>query len=66
MIRLKLFLYIAFLLLAHQISIAQPGGGGDPGGGEPVPLGGLEILLGLGAALGAKRILDLRKGKKLH
>lgn len=39
-----------------------PGGGG-PGGGQPVPLTGIELLIGAGALLGAKRVLASRKSK---
>jgi hypothetical protein len=45
---------------------AQPGGGGDPGGGEPVPIAGVELLLAAGALLGLKKIhssLKFRKGR---
>lgn len=45
-----------------EISFAQPGGGGPDGGAEPsVPITGIEILLGVGAIFGAKKLLDARK-----
>lgn len=60
----KIFIYSAILLLICHTVHAQPGGGGDPGGGQPVPIGGMEFLLGLGAALGVKKILGLRNKNK--
>ena len=42
------------------VGVAQPGGGGDPGAGEPVPIAGLGILLAAGAFFGAKKIYDLK------
>lgn len=54
---------LLFFLFCQQVS-AQPGGGGDPGGGQPVPIGGIWVLLGLGAALGMKQLLDIRKNKQ--
>jgi hypothetical protein len=60
----KAVLIITFLLLMAINTYSQPGGGGDPGGGQPVPLSGVEFLLGLGAALGVKRLMDLRKRTK--
>lgn len=51
--RLVLLLSILFLSVSGY---AQPGGGGDPGGGEPVPITGVEILLLGGAALGLRRL----------
>jgi hypothetical protein len=54
---------IVFLAAALTAG-AQPGGGGDPGGGEPVPFSGLEVLLTAGAVLGAKALHTLRKRTK--
>ena len=34
---------------------------GDPGGGEPVPISGVEILLAGGIALGLKKLNNFRK-----
>jgi hypothetical protein len=52
-------LYIVFPIFCF----AQPGGGGDPGGGQPVPISGFEILIGAGAILGARRLVSSRKKK---
>jgi hypothetical protein len=60
----KPVLIISFSLLMAICAYAQPGGGGDPGGGQPVPISGIELLLGAGAALGVKRLVDLRKRTK--
>ena len=62
-------LFIAFLIFLNSISLlAQPGGGGapmgplaDPPPPNPVPIGGLEILLGAGALLGVRKIMKQMK-----
>ncbi len=46
--------------------VGGPGGGppgGGPGGGQPVPITGIELLVGAGALLGAKRMLKYSKSK---
>jgi hypothetical protein len=63
--RRKLILVCCFSILSVAMSYAQPcvpgDPGCDPGGGEPVPISGIEILLVAGGALGVKRILGLVK-----
>ncbi len=62
---LKTFILAAFLFIAAQSLSAHPlppppdhGGSGD----QPAPIGsGLLILVGLGAAYGAKKVYDARK-----
>ncbi len=49
------------LVLCAVAGFAQPGGGGDPGGGQPVPFSGIEVLLVGGAALGIHAMRKLRK-----
>jgi hypothetical protein len=45
--------------------LAQPGDpGGDPGAGEPVPLGGIEILVAAAIVLGIKKLWDVQQKKK--
>ena len=64
-----LLIKLAFILimsLFYTTSEAQPGGcGAFPlppcGPGEPVPITGIEILIGAGALLGAKRMIARRK-----
>jgi hypothetical protein len=56
----KIIFLIGFLMLTIN-SIAQPGGGGDPGPGQPVPISGLEILLVSGGILGAKKIIEMTR-----
>ena len=55
----KRFFVIILFVFSAQITFAQPG---DPGGGDPdVPITGIEILLGIGGALGVKRALNKKK-----
>jgi hypothetical protein len=50
------------IFLTEINSWAQPEDpGGDPD--QPVPISGIEILLGAGALLGMKRLINLRKPK---
>lgn len=60
---LLIFLFIFFSLIT--LSLAQPPG--DPGGGSDpdVPITGIEILLGLGGALGAKKLMKRKKSLKV-
>jgi hypothetical protein len=67
------FLLHAVLIIALTTTtnlFAQPGAGcGSPGnpcdpGPPPVPITGIEILLGAGALLGAKKFVDRRKKKE--
>jgi len=55
----KTAILFGFIFFAASL-IAQPG---DPGGGvDPdVPITGIEILLGIGGALGIKRALNKKK-----
>lgn len=55
-------LALLFLLTLNFFSVfAQPGG--DPGGGgnPSVPITGIEVLLGIGGALGVKKLVAKRK-----
>lgn len=68
----KVFFFIAIFCFLISNAIAQgppppPSGGhgqsdNQPGGGAPVG-SGLVILLGLGAAYGGKKVLDLNRKK---
>ena len=53
---LNYLLFSALMCLSGQCLMAQPG---DPGGNphQPVPIGGIEVLLIGGAALGARRLI---------
>ncbi|MCA6373349.1 MAG: hypothetical protein IM631_18440 [Cytophagales bacterium] len=54
------FLLILPLLLIGCVISAQPGNPG--GGGKPgVPITGIEVLIGLGGALGLKKMMSKRK-----
>lgn len=56
-------LFMFILMLCIHTSSAQPGGGGSGDGGDPdaVPIGGLEILLIAGAALGVRKFMSNNK-----
>jgi hypothetical protein len=58
--RKLLFVLSGLLITAVNVTLAQPGGGGDPGAGEPVPLQGLFFLLLAGAYLGIKKLARKR------
>ncbi len=49
------YLFLLLTYFAPLITLAQPGGGGDPGGGEPVPIQGIGFLLLAGAWLGFRK-----------
>ena len=51
---LSLFLFGALQLFAQP---GDPGGGGDP----DVPITGIEILVGIGGALGARKLFKKKK-----
>ncbi len=53
------FLLITGILLSSLLVSAQPGNPPDPD--DVVPISGIEILLGVGALFGSKRLYDLRK-----
>lgn len=55
---MKTILIVILLFVKYPI-IAQPGNpGGDP---DSVPISGIEILIGVGALFGAKKIYDSKK-----
>jgi hypothetical protein len=55
---MKTILMVILLFVAYPM-IAQPGDpGGDP---DAVPITGIEILIGVGALFGVKKIYDSKK-----
>jgi hypothetical protein len=56
---IKLTLYFLFFTLSP--CVAQPGGGGPPGGGEPVPLQGIIVLILGGIFLVIKHVIDKKQ-----
>ncbi|MDN4166645.1 hypothetical protein QWY31_14135 [Cytophagales bacterium LB-30] len=67
-VKKAVYLFSLIFMFGVSIGFAQPGSG-DPGGGSdpdnPVPITGIEILLGLGGAYGAKKLMDKRKNTHL-
>lgn len=59
--RKNVLLVLIFVCMFGALAFAQPGGGPPPDPGQPLPITGLEILVGLGCLLGIKRIRDSRK-----
>jgi hypothetical protein len=57
----KKIFFVLFFFLMVSYACAQPGGGGDPDPGQPVPIQGLIFLLLAGAFLGIKRIMHKKK-----
>lgn len=65
----KIVLLVVFILVVVIVSAQPgggPGGGGDPGNGNPVPISGLELLLGAGAFLGARKLKKMRNKKSIN
>jgi hypothetical protein len=61
----KLLLIAGVLVTPLFPLLAQPGDpGGDPGAGEPVPLGGIEILVVAAIVLGIKKLWDVQRSRK--
>jgi hypothetical protein len=58
---MKRIIFSGILIGCALMAMAQPTGGGP--GTPAVPISGIEILLGAGALLGAKRLYNLRKPK---
>jgi hypothetical protein len=54
----RVLLIVPFLLFSLTAA-SQPGNPG--GGGKPVPITGIEVLIGLGGALGLKKMISKRK-----
>lgn len=67
-----LHLFVALLIvIGSSQAIAQPGGGGNPCPGgppcnphNPVPISGIEFLIGAGAIFGVKKLLSKSRTKE--
>jgi len=61
----KLMAVVTLIGACHAAN-GQPGAGDPNGGGKPgtVPISGIEILVGMGALLGGKKLYDIRKRTK--
>ncbi|MEM7550859.1 MAG: hypothetical protein AAF363_14345 [Bacteroidota bacterium] len=59
--RKLIFIFILFIM--PLVSSSQPGDPPDPTG-DPVPLGGVEILLVVGGTLGLKKLVSKGKNHK--
>jgi hypothetical protein len=55
---MKKIIALAFTFCCFYSLSAQPG---DPGGDPDVPISGIEILLGMGGAYGAKKLIQKKK-----
>ena len=52
------------LLLTEVALYAQPGGGGPGGGGDPdVPISGIGLLIAVGAFLGIRKLINIKKNQ---
>jgi hypothetical protein len=58
---MKKHLLTLFLLAITGFALAQPGGGPPPDPGQPVPISGIEILIGAGLLYGIKNSLDRKR-----
>lgn len=58
MLRVTIVVYLIFVSFAL---LAQPGDPGDPT--NPVPITGIEVLIGIGASLGLGKFLKSKKDK---
>lgn len=56
---------VAICMMSWTQLEAQPTSGDPNGGGKPgtAPISGIEILIGLGGLLGAKKIFDAKRKK---
>lgn len=59
----NVFAITVALFLVCITASGQPGGGGNPGGGPPVPITGIEILIALGGFFGLKKLLESKKSR---
>lgn len=57
---MRYLLLLLVIVVSSKLTYGQPGNP-DPPNDNPVPIGGLELLLIGGAALGAKKIISSRK-----
>jgi hypothetical protein len=60
-LKIKLFLLCTFVFLMQGIVFAQVIPPADPSSDPDVPITGIEILIGAGALIGARKIASLRK-----
>jgi hypothetical protein len=59
---IRLLVTITFILIIVDYTSAQPGDpGGDP---DAVPITGIELLIGAGAAFGARKLFVTRNRNK--
>jgi hypothetical protein len=63
MTKMRPLFILTIILISSWSAIAQPTGGGPGGGGPPVPISGIEILIAVGGLIGLKKIFDSRKSK---
>lgn len=52
---------VAIFIFTSSLLLAQPSGGGPGDPDDPVPLGGIELLIAAGALFGAKKAFDKKR-----
>lgn len=60
----KVILILALIFCSKMMVSAQGGATPPPDPGDPVPITGIELLIGAGAFFGAKRLIDSRRAKQ--
>lgn len=62
-VKLRALTALVSILCIPLISFSQPGGGGPGGGGPPVPITGVEYLVGGGVLMGLRYLYNRKKNR---
>lgn len=57
----RILICLAFLVISAVAGYAQPGNPPPPDPGDPVPLSGIELLIGAGVMLGIRKLIKREK-----